>query len=72
MGVRYCSKCGGIRSARSSSLCSYCREDLRRARSKEWVKNRKKAFGEVMKNHPEGITRSNLEQIKKEVKKAES
>lgn len=68
----YCSKCGARKKASSYSLCSYCRADLKEKHRKEWMKNRIRAFDGVMENHPEGITRENLEQIKKEVKKKES
>lgn len=67
----YCSRCGGRKRASSYSLCSYCRADLKERHRKEWMKNRIKAFDKVMGNHPGGITKDNLEQIKQEVKTEE-
>ena len=48
------------------------RDLVRLRRRQAFVEKRKGAHKEVMKNHPEGITKDNLEQIKKELKKKES
>jgi len=48
------------------------RDLMKFKRRQAFLNNRKKAVEKVMKNHPEGITRDNLEQIKKEIKKEEA
>jgi hypothetical protein len=45
---------------------------LRFKRRQSFLENRKRAYKEVMENHPEGMTKDNLEQIKKEIKEEES
>lgn len=47
------------------------RESMRFKRRQEFVERRKKAWKKVLKNHPEGITKDNLEQIKKELHQEE-
>lgn len=47
------------------------RESMRFKRRQEFVERRQKAWKKVLKNHPEGVTKSNLEQIKKEVHQEE-
>jgi len=48
------------------------RDLLRFKRRQSFLEKRKEAYKEVMKNYPEGMTKDNLEQIKKEIKKEES
>jgi len=47
------------------------RDLVRFKRRQAFLEKRAGAYKKVMENHPEGITKDNLEQIKKEVKKKE-
>jgi len=46
-------------------------EEWKRIRRKKFLEKRKKAWAKVMANHPEGLTKKNLDQIKEEMKKEE-
>ena len=41
-------------------------------RRQEFIERRTKAYKKVMQDHPEGITKDNLEQIKKELHREEN
>jgi len=47
------------------------KDSLRFERRQAFIKKRKEAYKKVMENHPGGITRDNLDQVKKEIKKEE-
>jgi len=47
------------------------RDLMKFKRRQVFLNNRKKAVEKVMKNHPEGITKNNLNQIKKEISRNE-
>ncbi len=45
---------------------------IRRKRTQEFLERRKKSWNKIMKNHPEGLTKENHQQIKNEIKKEEA
>jgi len=48
------------------------RRDERWAAALEWRRKRLEIFAEIMKDHPEGITKDNLKDIQQKVKTKEA